>query len=364
MFRPPRCPNPSCTQHWTPAASFCWRVGYYQPRCRNEPVPRFRCKSCRRGFSRQTFRHDYRDRRPECNELLFSLLTSGVSLRQSGRLLKLGVQSVQRKMWKLSKTLEGLHENLSVRLPTGRTYLMDEEETFEHASIRPLTMPVVIERSTWFIVSTSVGSIRRLAPEGTARRRRQMRDERKHGRRPDQSARCVRTALAALRRRVSGPIVLQTDKKSSYPRIAKRLFGDRLRHETTVSTRARDTSNPLFPINTTLAMTRDNCGRLRRKSWLVSKKGERLQAQMALFIAYRNYIRPRFNVDQPQETPAVLLRLLPRPLQPSEAVRWRQDWCSRSPHPMSLLATARSRTPEQPRSDFDRVAIEIARSNR
>ena len=339
MFRPPRCPNPSCTQHRTPSASFCWRVGYYQPRCRNEPVPRFRCKACRRGFSRQTFRHDYRDRRPECNEPLFSLLTSGVGLRQSGRLLKLGVQSVQRKMWKLSRTLQALHENLSVRLPAGGTYLMDEEETFEHASIRPLTMPVVIDRRTWFIVSTSVGSIRRLAPEGTARRRRQARDERKRGRRPDQSAKCVHEVLAALQRRIDGPFVLQTDKKSSYARIAQRLFGARVRHETTVSTMARTTSNPLFPINTTLAMSRDNCGRLRRKSWLVSKKGERLQAQMALFIAYRNYVRPRFNYDKPNETPAVLLKLLPRQLQPSETVRWRQDWGARSPHPMSLLCS-------------------------
>lgn len=333
-FHPPRCPNLSCPQHRNPTGTFFWRVGSYQPDCRAEPVPRFRCRTCRRGFSRQTFRHDYRDRRPETNARLFSLLTSGVGLRQSARLLGLSAQSAQQKLCKLARTLRGLHANLSRRLPAEQTYLMDEEETFEQASIRPVTMPVIIERRTWFVVTTAVGSIRRLAAHGTARRRKQMRDERANGRRPDQSASCVRRALSALKDKVCGRLTLQTDKKWTYARIARQLFGVKLRHETTASTKARNTSNPLFPINTTLAMTRDNCGRLRRKSWLVSKKRQRLQDQMALFTAYRNYVRRRFNHDDAHQTPANLLGLLPRQLEPVEVVRWRQDWGAASPSPM------------------------------
>ena len=58
--------------------------------------------------------------------------------------------------------------------------------------------------------------------------------------------------------------VLRTDAKSSYRTIARRLFGDRVVHETTLGSLPRTTYNPLFAINTTMAMTRDNCGRLRR----------------------------------------------------------------------------------------------------
>jgi transposase-like protein len=338
-FEPPRCPNQRCEQHTRPTPQFYRRCGFYWPRCRPEGVPRFRCRSCKRGFSRQTFRHDWRDRRPECNEPLFKLLTSGVGLRQSGRYLDLDIHSVQDKQRKMARTCHLLHDNLSHVLPAERTYLLDEEETYETASIRPVTMPVLIEKETWFVVSTAVGSIRRLAPVGGARRHWQERDERRHGIRRDMSSLCVRLVLQELARRVDGGrIVLRTDQKATYGSIARAVFGEQVVHETTAGTRVRNTHNPLFPINTTLAMTRDNCGRLRRRSWLVTKRREYLQAHLAIFVVYRNYVRRRFNRDGEGETPARFLRLLPRQMHPPEVLAWRQDWGALSIHPMSHAA--------------------------
>jgi transposase-like protein len=340
-FVPPRCPNPECSQHDKPTGRFFERRGSYRARCRLAPVPRFRCRACHRTFSQQTFRHDRGDRRPDCNEPLFLLLVSGVGLRQCGRLLRLDPHSVADKMRKLALTCELLHQSLARKLPAARTFLLDEEETYEGTSIRPLTMPVLIERDTWFVVATAVGPIRRLAPPGSARRRRQDADELRNGRRPDHSRRCVRAVLDQLAARIgAGSITLQTDQKGSYGPIARRVFGSRLVHEVTPSTLIRSTCNPLFPINTTLAMTRDNCGRLRRRSWLVSKRAARLQQHFAIFTAYRNYVRRRFNRDAETESPAKLLGLVPRALTGAEVLRWRQDWGVRSIHPMSRLASA------------------------
>lgn len=336
-FVPPRCPNLACPYHRSPESGFFVRRGWYHPRCRIDPVPRFRCRSCHKGFSRQTFRHDYRDRRPDCNPLLFQLLVGGMSLRQAGRLLRLDIHALQKKKRKLASTCALLHRNLSPSLPAGLTYVMDEEETFETTSIRPLTVPVLIERETWFVVATAVGPIRRGAPRGTERRRRQDREEREHGARRDRSRACVRGVLGELQRRVGGgEVVLRTDKKSSYGPLARRIFGNRLRHETTSSKLERTKRNPLFAINTTLTMTRDNCGRLRWRSWLVSKKAERLRCHLQIFTAYRNYVRQRFNRDGERQTPANLLGLLPRNLRPGEVITWRQDWGERSVHPMSF----------------------------
>ena len=338
-FVPPRCPHRDCPSHVEPQPGFCRRRGCYWPRCRSDPVPRFRCLSCRRSFSRQTFRHDFRDRRPECNAPLFLLASSGVGLRQIGRLLHLDISSVQHKHRKIASTCRDLHDNLSPKLPEERTFLLDEEETYEGASIRPVTMPVLIEKETWFVVATAVGSIRRLAPEGTRRRRRQEREEAISGPRPDESSQCVQAVLEELRRKVpTGRLRLGSDQKTSYATLARQVFGDRVEHATTSGLRIRHTHNPLFAINTTLAMTRDNCGRLRRKSWLVSKCKRFLAAQMNLFAVYRNYVRRRFNRDAVHETPARHLELVPRQLRGGEVLAWRQDWGKRSIHPLSYQA--------------------------
>jgi transposase-like protein len=335
MFDPPRCPYTACSQHLRPEPGFCRRRGFYYPECRREGVQRFRCASCKRSFSRQTFRYDYRDHRPDWNVPLFMLLASGVGLRQSARFLDGNARSVQDKKRKMAKAFQDLHRNLAPLLPPGGTYLLDEEETYEAASIRPLTMPVLIEKETWFVVATAVGSIRRLAPVGTARRVRQDLDER-NGPRPDESRSCVQAVMTVLAQRVpSGPLVLRTDQKASYATIVKDVFGERAVHETTAGTLVRSTHNPLFTINTTLAMTRDNCGRLRRKSWLVTKKAERLQNHLLLFTVYRNYVRRRFNRDKEVDTPAKILGLLPRNLHRHEVLAWRQDWGDLSIHPMS-----------------------------
>jgi len=339
-FTPPRCPNPSCPRHTDPLPRFCRRRGSYWPKCRAEPIPRYLCKSCGRSFSRQTFRHDYRDHRPELNEHLFLLLTSGVGLRQCSRLLRSGVRCPQQKLAKMGRTLALLRDNLCPRLAGGRVFVMDEEETYEGASIRPLTMPVLIDRETWFVVAVDVGSIRRLARRGTRRRALQDEEEAGNGRREDQSRECTERVLRTLATKCpEGQIVLQTDMKSSYATLAKRIFGDRLTHETTSSRRVRDKRNPLFPINVTLAMSRDNCGRLRRKSWLVTKHAPRLLDQAQLFAVYRNFVRRRFNYDKADETPARLLGLLPRNLDAGEVLAWRQDWGDRSIHPMSKGAS-------------------------
>jgi len=336
QITPPRCPNRDCPQHTEPAPRFYVRHGYYRPRCRRTPVPRFRCRTCQRTFSRQTFRHDYRDRRPECNVRLFELLVSGSGLRQAARVLRLDVHSVQRKFRKIARTCRWLHRNVASRLPPDRAYVLDEEETYEKASIRPLTMPVLVERDSYLVVATAVGPIRRLSAPGTQRRRLQDHRESHEGRRRDRSRRCVRAVLRSLRSKTAtGRIELLSDEKPSYQQLGREVFGADLCHATTISTLARGTFNPLFPINLTLAMTRDNCGRLHRRSWLVTEKRRCLQFQLHLFTAYRNYVRRRHNHDRRHETPAFLMGLMPRALTVPEVLRWRQDWGNASIHPIS-----------------------------
>lgn len=335
-FVPPRCPNRRCTAHRSPVPRFYHRHGSYKPRCRAEPVPRFKCRVCGRGFSRQTFRLDYRDKRPEVNPRLFILLSSGTGLRQAARVVQMGATSLQKKFRKIGRHMRMLNRNLLPALPALRTLLLDEMESYEHRSITPLTMPVLIDGRSKFVIAVDVAPIRRVAKRGSPRQRRLERHEAKAGKRPDRSRNCVRRVLGRLQRVLRGQAAdLVTDEKALYARLCRRRFGEQVRHHTVSSKLPRTCYNPLFAINLTDAMLRDNLGRLRRRSWLVSKDRRFLRLHLEIFVAYRNWHRRRHNDDDQNLTSGVALQLAKRRIELTELVAWRQDWRLNSIHPCS-----------------------------
>jgi len=337
VFHPPRCPNRECAMHRSPAADFFVRHGSYQPLCRVEPVPRFRCRSCHRTFSRQTFRMDYRDHRPDLNTQLFLLLASGLGLRQTSRILSLSLSCTQLKFRKVARHLRLLNRNLRGPLPKVASLQFDELETYEtRRSTRPLTVGVLIERDTRFIVAARAAPIRASGSMPARRRKALAQDQARFGRRQSRSRALVRHVLrrGAELSAGSASVRLETDEKTTYASLARQAFaGHRLRHDRTSSKLPRHTWNPLFPINHTEAMARDLTARLRRESWLVSKCRWFLNLQLEIFAAYRNYVRPRFNRDR--KTPAQLLEFTKRPLSLAQVLSWRQDWGNLSLRPLA-----------------------------
>jgi len=337
MFTPPRCPNWRCSQHRLPTPRFFSRHGHYLARCRPRPIPRFLCRACRRTFSRQTFRADYRDHRPDLNPLLLRSIASGVGLRQSARNLHLSPRCTELKFRKLARHLRRLNLNLRGNLPAGSSFQLDELETYEACrNTRPLSIPVLIETSSRFVIWAEAATIRPRGRMSPARERAIQRDLKRHGFRRDLS----RRGLGRTLRRgadLAGDlerVQLDTDCKSSYPGLAREAFGSkRLIHSTTSSKLPRTIANPLFPINQTEALARDLMGRLRRESWLVSKKRRFLDLALQVFMAYRNYVRRRFNRDK--ASPAQMLGFVPRRMAEGELLTWRQDWGRDSIHPLA-----------------------------
>ncbi|MFT5051224.1 MAG: transposase-like protein [Chlamydiales bacterium] len=337
MFDPPRCPFRGCPNHSCPGRGFFVRHGYYKPQCRPWRIPRFRCKSCRRTFSRQTFRADYHDHRPDLNAHLFRLLASGVGLRQSSRMLRLTPRCTELKFRKIARHLRRFNLNVRGRLLDCARIQFDELETYEgRRNTRPLSVPLLVDRDSRFIIWGESAPIR---PRGkmTQRRKEAIHDEeRRFGRRKDLSARSVlRTLRRGFAMTVAGQrLLFETDEKTSYPRHLRATRGRCLiSHQRTNSKLARMTWNPLFPINHTEAMLRDTTGRLRRESWLVSKKRRYLDIGLHIFMAFRNYVRPRFNGEK--QSPAQMMGFVSRLLSVGEVLSWRQDWGRGSIHPLS-----------------------------
>lgn len=346
MFEPERCPYEGCSNHIAASRGFYTRHGSYKPKCRPRPVPRFRCCSCARTFSRQTFRADYQDKKPWLNVPVIRLLCSGVGYRQSARLLQISRRNLARKAQKISRNAIRLDRNLRrARGHTGgvhgaagtRMFHFDEFETYEgRRNTRPLSIAVVIESRSRFLVASIAAPIR---PKGRMTRRRRVAleaEDARNGRRNDRSLVACRGALRAAAEfaGISPNVVLYTDRKSTYPSLARRAFSKRaVRHVRVSSREKRDVGNPLFPINHTEALMRDLMGRLRRRSWLVSKRREFLNRHLGLYAAWRNWVRPRFNNDV--KSPAQLVGLASRRLRPGELAGWRQDWGRRSPSPFA-----------------------------
>jgi hypothetical protein len=224
---------------------------------------------------------------------------------------------------------------------------MDEMETFENERVVcPLTLPVVIEQESMFVVAADSAPIR---PSGAMSKRRReaiRKREEAEGKRQNHSRGSLKRVLRQTSKYCKRlPTVrIDTDEKVMYPMLARWAFGARLEHRRYSSKLERDTRNPLFPINHINSMARYLMGRLRRRSWLASKRRCYLNLQLQVFMAFKNFVRPRFNSDD--ETPAMVLGLIRDRMAPTDLLSWRQDWGWFSLHPLDgriTIRTARAR---------------------
>jgi transposase-like protein len=342
MFRPPFCPHRSCSAHTHPGPQFYRHRGSYRAKCRSSRVPRYQCLTCERTFSRQTFRMDYCDKKPHLNARLFELLICGVGLRQSARMLKLSRRCTELKFRKIARHIRRLNLNLRKPLMGSARFHFDEFETYEgQRNTRPLTVPVLVESETRFIVWAESAPIRPHGKMTEKRRKLIARAEKRYGKRRNGSKHAVRRTLRRGASLVaSAPTVtLESDEKSTYRPLAKQAFGEeRLRHNRTSSKLARTPWNPLFTINHEETIMRELMARVRRDSWLTSKKRRFLDLGLQLHMAYRNLVRLRFNKDS--QSPAQRLGFAPRRLEISELLTWRQECGPRSPHPLTRSGTS------------------------
>jgi transposase-like protein len=331
-FQPPCCPLPKCPSQLPNVPFEYARAGTYVRRVDGRIVPRFRCRVCGKRFSEQTFRGDYRHKKPHLNEALYHLLVGKVTLRQSARSLGCNRKAVDRRIPLLGKIARAVHERLApdrndaAFLQGG--FVLDELETYaESRRNNPLTAPAVVHKRSFFVVHTEVGLLPRRGGKG--------RDEappkplsaeeeaaRNAGSKVAVAACC--TALAELAPE-SGTVVVATDMKPTYPGLLREAFGARLVHDLTHSEEVRNRWNPLFAVNHTFAMLRDGVSRLVRETWAASKRAARLRDHLWVWVSYRNYIRGMTN-KRWSVTPAMIIGACKRKLGIAELLLWRSEF--------------------------------------
>lgn len=231
--------------------------------------------------------------------MLVQLLCSKVTRRQAARVLGVHRKTVERRFLRFARIGLEFHlarlDECQARGGMNGTYQLDELETFEHhRRLKPLTMGVLIERHSYFVIESCAGTLPPRRPLKNDEASRLAKSEAVHGKRRSRSRDCIRRCARSLHS-VHAPganLVLQSDKKRTYPSVFRRTFpGHLFLHHVTSSKAVRDYRNLLFPINHTLAMMRDGISALVRRSWGVSKKLQGLQRHVWIWTCYRNYVR-------------------------------------------------------------------------
>ena len=327
-FRPRACPRPDCPSLQT--GHHRWRFkGRFERACDGRSVQRFLCLECNRTFSIQTFRLDYRLKKPLLHHALLGPLVSKVTHRQAARILGCSRKTVARRLLLLGDHCHRFHQWRLERARTAGgisgTFQLDELETFEHSRrLAPVTMPVLIHRKSYFIVDLECAPLPCRGGLSELDRKKKAEREARDGVRRSGSRKAVEkclNTLAATCSRSRRPWV-QTDRKATYRPIISRAFGGEILHDRCSSMMRRDYRNPLFPINHTLAMMRDGISRLVRRSWGASKLRERLERHAWIWVVWRNYVRGITN-EAPETTPAMALGVELKRWRCAELFAWR-----------------------------------------
>ncbi len=336
LFVPRRCPHPTCPAFRGEGFTY-QRAGSFVRVVDQRVVQRFRCLSCDATFSSQSFRLDYRLRKPWLPLAVFQALVSKASLRQTSRCLGCKLDTVLHHLKLVGQHGHDVHGAFLARCQASRgglagTFQLDELETFErNRRLCPLTVPVLVHAGTWFVVHAATGSMPARGNLRPLDRIKKERYEAKHGIRMNRSKEATTECVQVLQRALGAQAKfgLQTDKKSTYPVIFKQVFRGSVRHQRVHSKARRDRKCLLFAINNSLAQMRDGLGRLVRRSWGHSKLERNLSWHLGAWILWRNYARS-ITCACRNASAASAVGVATRKLAPRELLEWRDDLPRRS----------------------------------
>lgn len=267
------------------------RKGYFPKKpTRAARIQRYRCLTCRRSFSDQTGRLTYRQKLPHFTQPVFRILTAGVSQRKCAEFLGIHRDTVASMMLRLARFAEGqVTPTEAQAIARGQIAVFDEMETFEHTKMKPLSITVAVDEATRLIVATKVAV---MPAKGLLAKR----SRRKYGKRPDHRPKAIAAVLTSVGSKMPSIAVVKSDQNPMYPALVGHALPFR-EHKTYKGRRGCVVGqgelksggfDPLFSLNHSCAMIRDNLKRLSRRTWCTTKRPDRLQALLELYRVAHN----------------------------------------------------------------------------
>jgi len=324
-FCPPHCPWPACSQHehTDPLRFGPDRAGLYTRKCDGKRVQRYRCRSCGRTFSQQSFACSYYLKRPELLVPIAAGLNAGSAHRQLARSLGCAPSTVTRQSQRLGRHAMLLHAKAMASLPEiPEPIVLDHFETFVCSQWDRLAVATPVGRYSWFVYGLEPAAHRRAGRVSAHQRRKRTRRAVPHPP-PGQYLRSTRRTLDRLAARLpaKGRLRLITDGLDAYEQT---LRGHPSAHcfwhqshpnpsrgpkgaPRSEAARLRDTQ--LFAVDVLHGLWRHSSANHRRETIAFARRANAVMERGYLFAVWRNFVKTRTERSANQGTPAMRIGL-------------------------------------------------------
>ena len=283
-------------------------------------IPRFRCPTCGRTFSREAFATTYYLKRPELLLPVANLLVSGCAHRQIARHLGCAPSTVTRLSVRLGEHARRLLEVSAASVEIHEPVVLDHFETFVRSQQERLGIATAVGRESWFVYTLHGASYLRL--QGRSRRKRALKRQLTRAL-PGAVLDSTLKTLENLLRRSPAGLELISDDHPAYRAAVRRLTAHRrIRHvihanpdrspgHDTTPARARDRA--MFAVDLLHKLLRHSQAHHRRETIAFGRKRASVMGRAALFAVWRNMIKLVSERRPTRLTPAMRLGLASRP---------------------------------------------------
>lgn len=291
----------------------CVQRGWYRRKFDGRRIQRFLCRSCNRTFSTLTLTPTWRQQKPFINNKLAFKLCSGISQRRAARELGVDPKTIARRLIFLGQAARRVNNHhLMRRRGLVTDVRFDDMESSIHTKLKPVSIPIVVEHSTREIIALQVCSM-------PAKGHLAKKSLKKYGPRKDDRPAARRQVLDTLAKVAARNILIKTDQCPQYPALIKAALPN-AEHATVRGRRGcvvgqgelkKIGFDPLFSLNHTAASLRANVNRLFRRTWCTSKRDDRLQDHLDLYVWFHNHylLANPAKRKPPSRMPTLRLRL-------------------------------------------------------
>ena len=296
MEHPEFCPNKECGLHKKELTTKKWynKYGIYKTKAFGA-VQRYKCNSCNKTFSKQTFSIDYFAKKVINYKELLKKLVSTSSNRDISRDFDISTGTVSNKITRLSRQAIAVHEELRNQIVLNDDLTADGLESFTVSQYYPNNITFLILSSSQYVYYFNYTTIRR---KGRMTKKQEIKRKELENI-YKASPKGIEIAFLYLLYEIEdmnkgdNRLYLYTDEKKEYRRALERhIYGYRdLTHIRISSKKARNYQNKLFSCNYTERQIRKDCSNHVRETVCFSRNVNNCMERMIIYIMYHNYIK-------------------------------------------------------------------------